>query len=198
MAKDRSPETGAGYLGDIEERIKRGLGVVGRIPLNLEQGIVPVANVFDATAIGYHGYVGKQFMGTAGVIAAVGGLGKVAFRAAVDCVITRILISNAAGAAGTFSVRGIGPTESIGALVFASGPVKYVEQNLSTWAQTGHLIATSNDVTVFGTQLLSVIVGALSNVTADGPWQLETDAVILVEDETSNQGIQATFWGYFL
>lgn len=194
-----TPESGQGYLGEIEARLKNALNVVGRIGLTMPPSVQLDVPIFDATGPGYRSWIGREFSGSGNITAAIGGQSKIGFQAATACVISRVNVCNEAGAAGTFIISLVAPGGAPD--LTYSGAVQYVEgiaNDATTIPTTGDLIGTSNDASTPGTQVERFIIGALASMVIPGPWVLPPGGRIIVRDATTNQAAGAVFRGYKL
>lgn len=184
-------------LSGLEARLKKAFDILGAFPVDLSDKLVPIINLFDADAVGYHTYSGRRFAGQSTVTGAVAGIGKILLRASAEMVVTDHTLGNLAGAAGTFNLRFLGPA--------TTDAFAYTEAN-SFWLEgidgvsefMGASNAVSNDALTPGSILWRGPIPALTTVRIKLPIHLLPGARVLALDETTNQAITYSWAGYVI
>jgi hypothetical protein len=183
-------------LAAIEERLKRSFGIKGEPALKLDNGAIPVVNVFDCDTVGLHGYTGKRFAGQSQVTNAVGGQGKISLKAHVDLVVESHTLSNLSGAAGTFNLR-YAPPGVTDAFAYTENNTFWIEQSDNLAEFIGATNAVSNDASVVGSIIWLGVIPALSSVQINMPVHLRVGSRIIGHQQTTNQ-ITAYSWHGFV
>jgi len=192
---------GSYSLSALEDRLKRAFQIRGAFPVNLADGIIPVVHVFDADGIGYHSWQGKCFSGQH-TLAAGAGASKLCVIPPYGIVLHTLQLTNLAGAAGTFTLRGMAPAEAAGMGGVLSQTTFFTEGQLgATYAAEDAGIVTRAEAAagaLIQPALWRGVVPALSTVTV--PFRIALPALygLCCQDETVAQGIAFSWQGYVL
>jgi len=188
-------------LSGLEDRLKRAFGVRGAFPVELSNVIQASVNVFDADGIGYHSWQGKVFAGSHQLVAGAGA-SKLCVVPPYAVALNKLWLTNLAGAAGTFTIRGLAPAEASGMGGVLSQNTFFVEGQLgATYAAEDTGIVTRAEAAAAALAqppLWRGVVAALSTVQVQLDVALPPGYGLCCQDDTIAQGIAFSWQGYVL
>jgi hypothetical protein len=192
---------GSYSLAAVEERLKRAFSIRGAFPVELLDRVHPVVDVFAADSIGYHSWQGKCFSGSH-TLAAGANVSKLCIIPPYGVVINKLWCSNLAGAAASFTLRGMAPAEAAGMGGVLSNRTFFTEGQLgATYAAEDAGIVTREEAAAGALgqpPLWRGVIAALSTVQLDFIIALPAGYGLCLQDEVIAQGIAFTWQGYVL
>lgn len=192
---------GSYSLAAIEDRLKRAFSIRGAFPVELLDKVHPVVDVFAADSIGYHAWQGKCFAGSHTLAAGIGA-SKLCVIPPYGVVLNQLWATNLAGAAGTFTLRGMAPAEAAGMGGVLSTRTLFTEGQLgATYAAEDAGIITREEAAagaLIQPALWRGVIPALSTINIPFNIALPASYGLCLQDETVAQGIAFAWSGYVL